>query len=68
MALGLIDSGGVRRTEGVTTCKAVVQLASARGVDMPICQEIHAVLFEGKPPLEAVKDLMTRQQKDEVVV
>jgi glycerol-3-phosphate dehydrogenase (NAD(P)+) len=54
--------------EGVTTCHAVVDLARERGVEMPICQEIHAVLFEGKSPLDAVRDLMTRQQKDEIAV
>ena len=54
--------------EGVTTCKAVIELADAHDVDMPICREIHAVLFDDKDPLEAVRDLMTRQQKDEIVV
>ena len=52
--------------EGVTTVKAVVELADELGVDMPICREIHAVLFKDKDPLEAVRDLMTRQQKDEI--
>lgn len=52
--------------EGVTTVGAVMELAEASRVDMPICREIHAVLFNGKAPLEAVHDLMTRQQKDEV--
>jgi len=54
--------------EGVTTARAVVELADELGVDMPICREIHAVLYEGKDPLVAVHDLMTRQQKDEVIV
>ncbi len=52
--------------EGVTTVRAVVELADEHGVDMPISREIHAVLFDGKNPLEAVRDLMTRQQKDEI--
>lgn len=54
--------------EGVTTVQAVVEMAQGVGVEMPISTQIHAVLFEGKPPLEAVQDLMSRQQKDEVVV
>ena len=54
--------------EGVTTVRAVVELAEEHGVDMPISREIHAVLFDDKDPLEAVRDLMTRQQKDEIVV
>jgi len=54
--------------EGVLTCKAVMELAREAGVDMPISQEIHAVLFEGKEPRRAVADLMMRQQKDEIEV
>ncbi len=54
--------------EGVLTSKAVLQLAAERGVEMPICSEIHAVLFRGKPPMQAVADLMSRQQKDEIAV
>jgi glycerol-3-phosphate dehydrogenase (NAD(P)+) len=53
---------------GVLTCKAVVSLAAEHGVEMPITQQIHAVLFDGKDPRQAVTDLMTRQQKDEVTV
>jgi glycerol-3-phosphate dehydrogenase len=33
---------------------------------MPICNEVFNVLFEGKEPAKAVRDLMTRQLKDEV--
>lgn len=54
--------------EGVLTCKAVVAFADELGVDLPITREIHAVLYEDKDPLAAVRDLMTRQQKDEVSV
>lgn len=52
--------------EGVLTCKVVLELAADLGIDMPICQQIHSVLFGGKNPLDAVRDLMTRQQKDEI--
>jgi glycerol-3-phosphate dehydrogenase (NAD(P)+) len=53
--------------EGVQTSKAVMQLAREHDVEMPICHEIHEVLFRGKDPNRAVADLMTRQQKDEIV-
>jgi glycerol-3-phosphate dehydrogenase len=33
---------------------------------MPIVHEIYKVLFENKPPLQAVKDLMGRELKKEV--
>ncbi len=51
--------------EGVWTCRAVTNLAKQRGIDMPITQEIHRVLFEGKSALEAVNDLMVREPKPE---
>lgn len=54
--------------EGVTTCKAVMDYARDNDVDMPICTEIHEVLYAGKDPLAAVRDLMTRQQKDEITI
>ena len=54
--------------EGVVTVKAVMELAKERAVDMPICREIHEVLYAGKDPMIAVRDLMTRQQKDEIIV
>jgi len=54
--------------EGVLTCKAVISLASKHGVEMPITQEIYEVLYKGKDPRQAVTDLMTRQQKDEIPV
>jgi glycerol-3-phosphate dehydrogenase (NAD(P)+) len=32
---------------------------------MPITDEVHAILFEGKPPRSAVSDLMLRDPKGE---
>ncbi|MGQ0554095.1 MAG: NAD(P)H-dependent glycerol-3-phosphate dehydrogenase [Planctomycetota bacterium] len=61
----LADIPGV--AEGVLTCKVVIELADEHGVEMPICREVHAVLYGGKSPMNAVADLMTRQQKDELV-
>lgn len=52
--------------EGVWTCKSTVALASRHGVPMPIASEVHAVLFEDKPPLTAVSDLMNRAPRSEI--
>lgn len=52
--------------EGVYTARSVHALAARRGVDMPITAEVHAILFEGKPPLAALSDLMLRPPKDEL--
>ncbi len=51
--------------EGVRTAKAALGLARRYRVDMPIVQEINAVLFEGKSCRKAVTDLMERDAKPE---
>lgn len=51
--------------EGVRTAKAALGLAQRCGVDMPIVQEVNAVLFADKPCRQAVGDLMEREAKEE---
>jgi glycerol-3-phosphate dehydrogenase (NAD(P)+) len=51
--------------EGVKTAEAVHRLATEHGVEMPISQEIYGLLYEGRPPLEAVNNLMMRDPKPE---
>jgi glycerol-3-phosphate dehydrogenase (NAD(P)+) len=55
----------VNVAEGVFTTRSVHNMARERGVEMPITDELHAILFEGKPPREAATDLMLRAPKDE---
>jgi len=52
--------------EGVLTTNAAVGLARRHGVEMPITEKMYEVLHEGKPPHEAIHDLMTRSTKSEV--
>jgi glycerol-3-phosphate dehydrogenase (NAD(P)+) len=52
--------------EGVETTRAAVRLAEQHRVEMPITQQVHKVLFEDKPPTEALSELMTRELKREV--
>jgi glycerol-3-phosphate dehydrogenase (NAD(P)+) len=47
--------------EGVTTAKSAYQLAQKLRVDMPITNEVYAVLYEGKPVERAVQDLTERE-------
>ncbi len=54
--------------EGVSTVKAVLELARKYRVEMPITQAVHAVLFEGMDPIEAIGKLMSREPKPERVV
>lgn len=51
--------------EGVFTTSAAVGLAHARGVEMPITAQMHAILHQGKSPREAIQELMTRSGKSE---
>jgi glycerol-3-phosphate dehydrogenase (NAD(P)+) len=51
--------------EGVFTTTAAVGLAHARKVEMPITQQMYAILHEGKSPREAIEQLMSRSGKSE---
>ena len=51
--------------EGVKTAKSAWQLAQRHGVDVPITRQVHAIIYEGQAPKQAVRDLMTREAKPE---
>jgi len=51
--------------EGVSTTAATVQLARKRNVEMPITEQMHAVLYEGRAPRDAIRELMERRLKQE---
>jgi glycerol-3-phosphate dehydrogenase (NAD(P)+) len=52
--------------EGVQTTESTRDLARKYGIEMPITNEVHNALFEGKDPHKATQDLMTRDAKGEV--
>jgi glycerol-3-phosphate dehydrogenase (NAD(P)+) len=52
--------------EGVPTTDAVLALARREKVDMPIAQQVHDILFAGKDPMAALRDLMSREPKSEI--
>ncbi len=51
--------------EGIETTRSAVTLARKYGVEMPIAAHVHAVLFEGQRPKDAVTSLMVREPKPE---
>ena len=53
--------------EGVKSCRSIVELARSVEVDMPICDGVHAILYEGWGPQEMVRALMSRSRKSERV-
>jgi glycerol-3-phosphate dehydrogenase (NAD(P)+) len=54
--------------EGVLTTNAAVGLAQARGIEMPITEQMYAILHNGKVPREAIYELMTRSTKSETAL
>lgn len=61
----------LRRTnsvvEGVATTLSVTELSKKLGVEMPITHAVHAVLYEGLDPIDAISRLMSRRVKAETV-
>jgi glycerol-3-phosphate dehydrogenase (NAD(P)+) len=53
-------------TEGVYTASALVEMATARGIDMPIAQAVHAVISGLKTVDEAIEALLARPLRAEV--
>jgi len=51
--------------EGVKTAEAAHALADRVGVEMPIAEQVHAIVHEGRDPAEALRALMTRDPKPE---
>jgi len=51
--------------EGVETCDAAVALGQKYSVELPIINQMHAVLHQEKSPREALRDLMERSLKHE---
>jgi glycerol-3-phosphate dehydrogenase (NAD(P)+) len=51
--------------EGVLTTNAALGLAKRHGVEMPIAEQIYSILNEGRPPRDAIRELMSRPGKAE---
>ena len=52
--------------EGIKTASAVKKLADRAGLEMPITNEVNAVLYDGKSARDAVTELMSRPLREEV--
>ncbi len=51
--------------EGVGTTAALLQLATEANVELPITEQVNAILHEGKSPADAIRDVMERPSKRE---
>ena len=52
--------------EGVKTSRAVLDLAERHGVEMPIAEQVVAVIYEGKSAADVIPSLMLREAKSEL--
>ena len=52
--------------EGVKSTEAVLELGQRAGIELPIAEQVGAVLYEGRTPAEIVPALMLRQAKSEL--
>jgi glycerol-3-phosphate dehydrogenase (NAD(P)+) len=52
--------------EGVHAARAVREVATRAGVEMPICEQVYRVVYENVLPKDVVKELMSRALKPEV--
>jgi len=51
--------------EGVNTARAAVSLARLHNVELPIAEQVSAILFEGKSARDALRELLNRDLKSE---
>ena len=63
--IGEILAGMTMVAEGVRTAVSAVELSRSTGVPMPISEQVHGILHEGKDVREAVNDLFSRALKRE---
>jgi glycerol-3-phosphate dehydrogenase (NAD(P)+) len=59
-------SGRLTVTEGVTTAAAMVEIASARGIELPIAEAVHAVVSGLTTVDEAIESLLARPLRPEM--
>jgi len=65
MPLADAAPSGSQVTEGVKSAGPVLELARAHGVEMPITEQVYAILHDHKSPHDAIRELMARPGKAE---
>lgn len=61
----IIESLNGKVAEGVRSTTAALGLAARYGVEMPITEQMSAILHHGKSPMDAIRDLMSRPGRTE---
>jgi len=61
----ILGEMGGQVAEGVATARSAHQLARRAGAETPIIDQVHAALYAGRDPRQAVRDLMSREARPE---
>jgi glycerol-3-phosphate dehydrogenase (NAD(P)+) len=51
--------------EGIFTTESAYDLSKQANIEMPIVEQVYKIIFHGRDPLKAIKELMTRSSKSE---
>jgi len=54
-----------QEVEGINTARELIRLANRTNTEMPISEQVHAVLFEGLSPVQATENLLERESRAE---
>ncbi len=65
LPLGQIVAASPMVAEGIKTTSVAIELAERCGIELPIAQQMHAVLNSGRLPQEAIQQLMSRTLRSE---
>ncbi len=65
LSLILEELGSV--AEGVSTVRSIYHLSVSEKIEMPITEQVYQLVHEGRSPREALKNLMSRELKEEVI-
>lgn len=60
-----VQAATSQTAEGVKSCRSILQLATSVGAEVPIVENVAAVVFEGRRPADVVESLMSRTRKHE---
>lgn len=60
-----VQASTKQTAEGVKSCRSILELATSVGAEVPIVENVAAVVFEGRRPADVVEQLMSRSRKHE---
>ncbi|MGY1825095.1 MULTISPECIES: NAD(P)H-dependent glycerol-3-phosphate dehydrogenase [unclassified Blastococcus] len=65
MSVEEVQASTRQTAEGVKSCRSVLDLARAHGIDVPITEAVVRVCHEGEAPAQMVREIMSREAKPE---